>query len=111
MKSAIRQTLIALVLGSMSAMVSAGSPAGSSRTVAFADLDLTHPAGAAVLYRRIRTAALEVCPPLFDRDPSFTARSRSCVQDAIARAVNEVNAPSLTQYSGSASPSFTVAQR
>ena len=95
MKSAIRQTLIASALASMSAVACAASSAESSRTVAFADLDLTHPAGVAVLYQRIRTAALEVCRPLLDRDPSFTARSRSCVQEAIARAANEVNAPSL----------------
>ena len=94
MKSAIRQTLIALALASVSAVASAGGPAESSRTVAFADLDLTRAAGAAVLYQRIRAAALEVCRPLLERDLTFAAHSRSCVQDAIARAVNEVNAPS-----------------
>ena len=111
MKSAVRQTLIALTLLSVSAIASAASPAASSRTVGFADLDLSHPAGVAVLYQRIRTAALEVCRPLLERDLTFAARSRSCVEDAIARAVNEVNAPVLSQYHHMETRSVIVAQR
>jgi UrcA family protein len=111
MKSAIRHTLIALVLASVSAVASAGSSAESSRTVAFGDLDLTHPAGVAVLYQRIRAAAVEVCRPVLERDLTFAAHSRSCVQEAIARAVNQVNAPALAQYTGAAGGSLIVAQR
>jgi UrcA family protein len=102
MTSALRPMLIACTLLSVSAIATAGSPAESSRTVGFADLDLTHPAGVAVLHQRIRAAALEVCRPLLERDPTFIAHSRSCVQDAVARALNEVTA---------AAPAVTVAQR
>jgi UrcA family protein len=110
MKSAMRHTFIACTLLSLSAIATAGSPADSSRTVGFADLDLTRPAGVAVLYQRIRTAALEVCRPLLERDLTFAAHSRSCVQDAIARAVDEVNAPALSLQHGLA-PAVAVAQR
>ena len=98
MKSAVHLSLIAVTLLSGTALASGGNAAEPSRTVAFADLDLTHPPGLAVLYQRIRTAALEVCRPLLERDLTFTVRSRSCVQQAIERAVKEANAPALTHY-------------
>jgi len=61
--------------------------------VRFADLDLTQPAGARQLYRRIERAAHEVCAGygLYDYD-------RRCAQAAIGRAVAEVGAPLLTAH-------------
>jgi UrcA family protein len=61
----------------------------AQRTVKFADLDLTHAAGAEALYARIRSAARQVCAPSM----------RPCIDQAIARAVADVNAPLLTSYS------------
>ena len=62
-----------------------------SQVVRFAELDLTRPAGAQELYRRIQHAAREVCgyygPGGYDR---------GCADRAIARAVAEVGAPLLT---------------
>jgi len=61
--------------------------------VRFADLDLTRPAGAHELYRRIQRAAREVCerygPAGYDR---------SCADQAIARAVATVGAPLLRAH-------------
>ena len=66
--------------------------------VRLADLDLTHAEGATVLYGRIRSAAKTVCAP-FDGRSLFERQSfRSCVSDAVARAVLEVNQPALTNY-------------
>ena len=72
------------------------------RVVRYADLDITHTEGAAVLYTRIAHAAREVC----EADPSFAelrsvwpdAEARKCQAQAIARGVGEVNAPALTAY-------------
>ena len=99
MKSAVRRTLAAVSMASVCALASAAGPDPSlQRTVSFADLDINHPAGAAVLYQRIRAAAREVCRPTSERDLAVAELARACVQDAIVRAVNEVNAPQLSQY-------------
>lgn len=87
-------TLIgALTLHATATASLAAAPADEVRRqlVRFADLDLTRPAGAQELYRRIRHAAREVCeisgPGGYDRN---------CAERAIARAVAEVGAPLLT---------------
>jgi len=64
--------------------------------VKFADLDLSRPAAAQELYRRIRNAARRVCA---EYNPS--AYERSCAQQAVARAEAEVDAPQLTAHLGS----------
>jgi UrcA family protein len=65
-------------------------------TVKFADLDISHPQGATVLYNRIHAAARSVCSP-FDRDGVFYKMEfGSCIQKAVADAVTAVNAPALT---------------
>lgn len=68
-------------------------------TVHFGDLNLDQPAGAAVLYRRIRHAAERVCgdplPPGSLIPSSFW---RSCVAQAIERSVIAVDRPALTAY-------------
>jgi UrcA family protein len=112
MKSAVRRTLAAVCMASVCALASAGSPDQSRhRTVRFADLDINHPAGAAVLYQRIRAAAREVCRPTSERDLAVAELTRSCVQDAIARAVTEVNAPKLSQYHETETSLLVVARR
>ena len=112
MKSAVRRTLAAVCMASVCALASAGSPDQPlQRTVSFADLDINHPAGAAVLYQRIRAAAREVCRPISERDLAVAELTRSCVQDAIARAVTEVNAPKLSQYHETEAHLLVVARR
>lgn len=113
MKSAVRRTLAAVCMASVCALASAGSPDQSpqQRTVRFADLDINHPAGAAVLYQRIRAAAHEVCRATSERDLAVAELTRSCVQDAIARAVTEVNAPKLSQYHATETSLLVVARR
>jgi UrcA family protein len=114
MKSVIRCTLLAVFLGSLSAVVAAGEVGDDSamRTVKFADLDLSHTAGALALYNRIQHAAQEVCAPLIARDLKAIATSKRCTKQAIARAVAAVNAPLLTSYYlTKSSPSPTIARR
>ena len=100
MKSAIRWTLLAVFLGSLSAAAAAGDRGAEllTRTVSFADLDLTRGPGVVALYARIRSAAQQVCGTVDARQLEAITNSHRCTKQAIARAVREVNAPTLTSY-------------
>ena len=92
MKRLTTGLIAALTLYAVSAAGFAATPPDDVRrqVVKFADLDLTRPAGAQVLYYRIQYAARNVCPT-YDR---FS--NRDCIKQAIARAVAHVGAPQLT---------------
>lgn len=68
-------------------------PSAESRTVKYADLNLSDPAGAHVLYRRIRAAAQVVCSHYFFATDTDKAR---CVRDATADAVSKIDEPALS---------------
>ncbi|MGH8236598.1 MAG: UrcA family protein [Steroidobacteraceae bacterium] len=72
-------------------------PRVKSEPVSFADLDLSKPAGAQTLYKRIQAAARRVCGPA-DRYTHLTPSKvfRECYETAIADAVAQVDRPSLT---------------
>jgi UrcA family protein len=95
MKHLVTTVMGALMLHAISPCLYAAAPADDlpREVVKFADLDLTRPAGAHELYRRIQHAAREVCavygPGGYDH---------SCADQAIARAVAEVGAPLLTTH-------------
>ena len=100
-KTAISSALMAILIGSISADAIAGAPGYEvvTRTVKFADLDLTRSPGAAVLYSRIQTAARAVCEPAGNtgaRDALLL--SRRCTEQAISQAVADVHVPVLTSY-------------
>jgi UrcA family protein len=65
--------------------------------VRFADLDVSTPHGATLLYGRIRSAAATVCTPL-DVGGSLAAKAKvtACINRATADAVLKVNTPELT---------------
>jgi UrcA family protein len=114
MKSAIRPTLVAVLLGSMSAVATAGNVPNDvpQRTVHYADLNLTSSSGVVALYQRIRFAARAVCEPAAFSDLQWQAQGVRCTHEAIQRAVYEVNAPLLTgYYLAKNRPAITVAQR
>jgi UrcA family protein len=72
---------------------------GNQNTVRFGDLNVDQPAGAAVLYQRIRYAAMSVCgDPILSGSPFISRSWSSCVADAINRAVLAVDRPALTAY-------------
>jgi UrcA family protein len=94
MKSAMHAALFAALLGSAAAIAGAhidDHPA--TRTVSFADLDLTRDAGVAALYARIRAAAHEVCGQPDLRQLGEYMRSRRCAERAIVRGLRDANAP------------------
>ena len=100
MKTAMQCTLLAMSLSSLSAVAATIVPGDEvpARTVKFADLNLTRSEGAAMLYARISAAAREVCQPATTWVPQLLFRAYRCREEAIARAVADVNAPVLTSY-------------
>jgi len=63
--------------------------------VRYDDLNLATSAGVNVLYRRISAAARQVCPDIYSRDPHVALAAQHCQAAAVAKAVTEVNSPSL----------------
>jgi UrcA family protein len=68
----------------------------AARTVRYSDLNLNTQAGAAVLYKRIRNAAVEVCGDVDARQLAEAAAAKACVDRAIFTGVRSVNAPKLS---------------
>jgi UrcA family protein len=101
-KTAVPCALLAILLGPLSACADAYAAPGyevATRTVKYGDLDLSRAEGAAHLYSRIQTAARAVCGPAISsgaRDSILV--SWHCMEQSIARAVADVNAPTLTSY-------------
>jgi UrcA family protein len=84
---------IFVILAPSLSIVSAADPGSASRTVHFADLNISNPSGAHVLYMRILAAAQVVCSyHSFATD----ADKASCVRDAIADAVTRIDQPALS---------------
>lgn len=80
-------------LGLCLCVVAAADPGAESRTVKFADLNISTPSGAHVLYRRILAAAQVVCSYYFFWTDSDKTR---CVRDATESAVGKINQPALS---------------
>jgi UrcA family protein len=86
-------TFIVCLLGITPAW--SGTPDVRSVTVSYGDLDLSSPAGANALYRRIQGAAKQVCG-YAGADLIEQSIWRGCYRNAIANAVGKVNNPLLT---------------
>ena len=86
-------TAIVAFLGLDLCAVAAADASAESRTVKFAELDISSPSGAHALYRRIRAAAQVVCAKYFFATDGDKAQ---CVRDATADAVTRINEPALS---------------
>lgn len=97
--SRLRGLVAAGIVGflGLGGVVAAADPSAASRTVKFADLDISSPPGAQALYRRIRAAAQVVCSYYFFATDTDKAR---CVRDATADAVTRINQPALSRLTG-----------
>ena len=98
MKHAITSLIGALALyaaspNGLAAEVPADVP---QQIVKFGDLDVTRPAGAQELYRRITHAARDVCETVSAGGSATAIANRLCTDRAIARAVAAVDSPLLT---------------
>jgi UrcA family protein len=68
------------------------------KIVKFGDLDLTRPAGAQELYRRITRAAADVCETVSSGGSAVAIADRLCAKQAIARAVATIHSALLTEH-------------
>jgi UrcA family protein len=65
-------------------------------TVKFADLDISTPQGAAALYNRIHSAAIEVCSRMYVDRLAYSLHRDACLKTVIGGAVTKVNRPALS---------------
>lgn len=86
---------LALAAGIATATAASAAPAQSVR-ISYADLNLTHAAGVAALYSRLRHAASAVCNPSDTIDSRAAISYRDCAARALDEAVAAVNEPKLT---------------
>jgi len=100
MNHVTRFAMLGVLLGALNAGTAAIAVADELRQsmVRYTDLDLSHGAGAAVLYSRITTAAASVCGAGDARQLAALSAVKRCQQQAISRAVADVDAPMLTSY-------------
>jgi UrcA family protein len=95
----VRALILTAALGAVAVGYTATSAAQDSANVrsekvSYADLNLSNPAGAATLYRRIVSAAHNVCDE-GDETLAMRASARTCRDKAIAEAVMTVGHPEL----------------
>ena len=95
LSTGLRGLITTAIFGALAASFSAvcaADPTPVSVNVKFADLNISSPAGALVLYDRIRAAAEGACSYYWFETDAAEAR---CVHDAIANGVTKVNRPAL----------------
>jgi UrcA family protein len=98
--TSLRTLLASAIIGTLAsiATVSNASEASSPPQVVvkFADLDISTPKGTKTLYRRIHTAAADICLQMYQTDDSYRAHKNACLQKVIGDAVIKVNRPALS---------------
>ena len=92
--SSLRGLIATAIFGALASSfaVSAAKAGSVSLTVKFADLNISKPTGAAVLYARINAAAKNACSFYWFKSDADENR---CVHDAILNTVNKINQPAL----------------
>jgi UrcA family protein len=86
----------AIALCSLQLTAQASDDALPAKRVSFADLDISKPADAKILYGRIVAAAHEVCTLSGYKDLRAMQRVNGCVDRAINNAVKDVDSPALS---------------
>lgn len=104
--------LIATTAGAAEKLPTARLPSDPAVTISFGDLNPANRDGAQRLYQRIRSAAQLVCgTPSSATDPQAHWTYRDCYRATIARAVEQVNWPTLTAVHLAAQPRGSKLQR
>jgi UrcA family protein len=98
-RSILGRSLAVAVLG-LAALAATPARADDVPThvVSYADLDLSRPAGAERLLVRLQTAAATVCGHASSQDYRAKLRIQLCREQAIARAVANVNVPAFSSW-------------
>ncbi len=86
---------VSLLAGSLGVAHAAPAQDLPQVVVSYNDLDLSSSDGVRELYKRIASAAREVCPYPDAREIGQVALNRSCRNAAISRAVRDVKSPQL----------------
>ena len=88
----------AICLASVTVGAHAGKTASDMqvRTVHYSDLNLNSQEGVAILYKRIRDAAEQVCGDVDSRRLNEAALAKACVDRTMSTSVHSVNNPKLT---------------
>ena len=86
----------AIALCTLQVTAQAADTGLASKRVSYADIDISKPAGAKVLYGRIVAAAHQVCEISGYKDLGGMQRVNGCVDRAINNAVKEVDSPALS---------------
>jgi len=97
----ITTTILASALAAGAQIVHGADPTDADRrhvVVHFSDLNPTSIEGATTLYRRLQSAAEDVCTQGHTRDLATVSLVKACVSGAISAAVADINQPSLTTY-------------
>jgi UrcA family protein len=97
LRAAILSACAATSLCTLHTTVQAAADGLPTKTVSYADLDISKPAGAKTLYRRIQAAARQVCAVEYGKDLDVVARSRGCMKQAVDMAVKSVDSGALSK--------------
>ena len=97
-----RARVALVLLGSLAGVMAAGAAGAATRgsdvpsvVVKFDGLTLDTDSGVNQLYRRIESAARQVCPDGTMRDLSTYQRVEQCRKQAVARAIRQIDNPRL----------------
>jgi UrcA family protein len=101
-KSFTRAALMMLASGFVAVTATAANAAQSEAqapavSISYADLNLATEQGTVALYRRIVSAAHRVCDTNTGPNARLAARAQHCVNEAVARAVHDVQSPKLAE--------------
>jgi UrcA family protein len=97
MNAITRTTMAAVAAVCLASVTFVACADEAARTVHYSDLNLNTQAGAAVLYKRIRNAAEEVCGNVDTRQLAEAAAAKACIDRAIFTSVQSVNSQKLTR--------------
>lgn len=92
---ALALSALALVCGNATA---GDRNAQEQRIVRYSDLNLNHPDGVKVLYRRLTSAARAVCPVQLSVSAAARYKATQCAQMALANAIAKIDNANLTAY-------------
>jgi UrcA family protein len=87
-----------------------GNEAPPTRSVSYELRDLTTTAGVERIYRRLQTAAHEVCAEYDTRGGSTARAHQLCYDGALATAVARIDAPRLTERHAASESLLRVSQ-
>lgn len=90
--------LAAALLAGAATQAPADEPDGNSLTVRYADLNLDREAGVASLYRRLTSAAKQVCAEHAGKTLVEKQAHAACIDQAITTAVARIGRPVVTDY-------------